>query len=73
MKGVPTSAGSASLCENEFRAGRGHAKRSLAKQDSADLKPVEAAGFQIGDDGSLGGFEALRLICFVFRGVVELW
>ena len=33
---------------------------------------MEAAGFQIWDDGSLGGFEALRLICFVFRGAVEL-
>jgi hypothetical protein len=34
---------------------------------------VEAAAFQIGDDGHFGGFEALRLIRFVFRGFVGLW
>jgi hypothetical protein len=43
------------------------------KQDLADFKPMEAGGFLIGDDGSLGGFEALRLIRFVFRGVVGRW
>ena len=39
------------------------------KWDRADFKPGEAAGFQNGDYGALGGFEALRLIRFVFRGV----
>ena len=34
---------------------------------------MESAGFLFGDDGSLGGFEALRLIRFVFRGLVEFW
>ena len=34
-----------------------------------DFEPVEVGGFEIGDDGYLGGFEALRLIRFVFRGV----
>jgi hypothetical protein len=33
---------------------------------------VQEAGLQIGDDGHLGGFEALRLIRFVFLGVVGL-
>ena len=45
------------------------AKTSLVKQDLADFKPMEAGGFLIGDNGSLGGFEALRLVRFVFRGV----
>jgi len=34
---------------------------------------VEVGVFQICDDGLLGGFEALRLIRFVFRGVVGRW
>jgi hypothetical protein len=35
---------------------------------------VESAGFQIGDAAPLlGGFEALRLICFVFRGILGRW
>ncbi len=49
------------------------AKTSLVKQDLADFKPMEAGGFLIGDNGSLGGFEALRLVRFVFRGVGERW
>ena len=43
------------------------------KHDLADFKPMEAGGFLIGDDGFLGGFEALRLVSFVFRGVDERW
>ena len=39
------------------------------KLDRGDFKPGEAAGFQNGDCGALGGFEALRLIRFVFRGL----
>ena len=30
---------------------------------------MEVGGSEIGDDGHLGGFEALRLIRFVFLGV----
>ena len=45
------------------------AKTSLVKWDRAVFEPVESAGFQNADDGHLGGFEALRLIRFVFRGV----
>ncbi len=34
---------------------------------------MEVGGFEIGDDGHLGGFEALRLIRFVFLGFGERW
>ena len=37
------------------------------------FQPVEAAGFQNGDIGPLGGFASLRLIRFVFRGISGLW
>jgi hypothetical protein len=49
------------------------AKTLPVRQDRTDLKPVEGAGFRNADHGYLGGFEALRLIRFVFRGLVELW
>jgi len=52
--------------------------RSLGEDVAGEIgpggfQPVEAAGFQNGDDEHLGGFEALRLIRFVFRGVFGLW
>jgi hypothetical protein len=50
-----------------------HAKTRRREADRADFKPVGAVGFQNGDDGHLGGFEALRLIRFVFRGVAGFW
>ncbi len=43
------------------------------KQDLADFKPVEGAVFQNGDDRHHGGFEALRLVRFVARGVFRFW
>jgi hypothetical protein len=49
------------------------AKTSAVKWNRATFGSVDAGGFQIGDDGYLGGFEALRLIRFVFRDVVERW
>jgi len=38
------------------------AKTSPVKWERADFEPVSAAEIQIGDDGHLGGFEALRLV-----------
>jgi hypothetical protein len=52
--------------------------RSLGEDVAGEIgpggfQPVESGDFLIGDDGYLGGFEALRLARFAFRGVFGFW
>ena len=59
MKGNPTSAGSASRRENEFRAGRGTGRHERVFDPDPDPDPdPDACGEDVGGEMGRGGFQA---------------